>query len=249
MIKTQYLPCSSFQSIRVFLLSIVTAVAAMPCTAAESIDWQLSASSTRHSDSLPLRWMGDDHWMQELRPRAGRNLSYIEDEVRLERQQGDWSLALLARSSAALISSPDALNLARQMARGEKPAGNTAWDNDIKLHGFSGFGLEAGRQYQLDRQWSTRVTAQGLLLTRWRDREISGPAAFDAGSANYSFGLRSRELDDKLKFTFQDSVDTRGAGILIGGELNWQGERAFAGFKVRDGGWLHWSHIPQQEML
>ncbi len=249
MIQTQYRPFKSFRSIKAgLLLAAATATWGLGY-AAESAAWQLSVSSHHHSDSLPLRWVGDDSWMQELRPRDGRNLSYIEDELRLERQQGDWSLALLARSSATLVASEDALNLAGLLARGQTPAGNVAWNNEIKLRGFNGVGLEVGRQYRLNEQWSSRVTAQGLLLSRWREREISGPAAFDAGSGNYSFGLHSRELDDKLRFPFQTSVDAQGAGFLLAGELNWQADHAFAGVKVHEGGWLHWNGMPQQRML
>lgn len=224
------------------------ALQAAPVTAAESSPWQLSLRYDHHSDGLALDQMGTRDWAKSLRPRQGLNLSYVEDELRLDKQQGPWSLALLARSSASLVASPDAMELASLISRGEHPAGNTQWDNEVLLRGFNGVGLEVGRSHRLAARWSARWTAQGLLLTRWRERQLNGPASYAADSGSYQFDLQSRELDNKRRFPFQQDFAAQGAGLLLGAELGWQGEQAFAALAVRDGGWLHWRDVPQQQM-
>lgn len=228
----------------------LTVALALPAAASESETgaWQLELKSDRHSDSLPLSAFGHDEWARELQPREGRNLSYAEEELRLERRQGDWSLALLARSSATLVASHDSVLLAAQIERGERPSSDTQWSNDVRLRGFSGVGIEAGRRHSLAPGWRAGWSAQALVLTRWRQREVNGPVRYDVASGSYDFALHSRELDNKRQFPFQQPFDARGAGLLFGGELAWEGEQAFAALALRDGGWLRWSGVPEQQM-
>lgn len=233
---------------RLALLAAAMALQAAPGAAAEPPAWQLSLRYDHHSDGLPLDQMGSRDWAKGLRPRQGLNLSYVEDELRLERQQGPWSLALLARSSASLVASPDAMELASLISRGEHPAGDRQWDNEVLLRGFNGVGLEVGHTHRLAGGWSARWTAQGLLLTRWRERQLDGPASYAAGSGSYQFDLQSQELDDKRRFPFQQDFAAQGAGLLLGAELDWQGEQAFAALALQDGGWLHWRNVPQQQL-
>ena len=207
--------------------------------------WQLKLRSDRHSDGLPLRDLDDDNW-DKLVPRAGRNLAYVHDELRITRRHLDWAFSLLARSSATLVVNNEALTLAQQIANGQLPAADARWQTDMRLRGFSGAGVELGRGHTLSPEWSARWSVQALALTRWRDRSLHGPVSFDAASATYSFDLHSRETNDRLRFPFQESFDPRGAGLLLGGELAWQGERWSAALALHDGGWLRWAGVPQQ---
>lgn len=88
--------------------------------------WQLSPRSDHHSDALPLAVLGDDDW-QRLAPRPGRNLAYLDDEVRLQGRSGDWTWGLLARSLATVVASRDTLALAQTVDAGVPPASNTRW--------------------------------------------------------------------------------------------------------------------------
>lgn len=213
--------------------------------------WQLSLHSDRHSDALPLRQLGSDAWQMGLAPRGGRNLAYLDDELRLARNPIDgagWSLALLARSSATLVASDDALALSAQVARGQRPMGDARWQAAVRLRAFAGIGAELGRRQALAPQWTTRWSAQGLLLTRWRERQLDGPVGYDAASGTYNFALRSSELHDRLRFPFRDSFAAHGAGLLLGVEMAWQGERGSVALALRDGGWLRWNGVPQRQM-
>ncbi len=239
---------------------MLLAAALLPAGAMADADaaagWQLSLRSDRHADALPLRQLGTDDWAASLAPRAGRNLAYVDDEIRLSvgpaalaRRLGPgWTAALVVRSSATLVASHDALVLAGQVASGERPQADDRWQNDVRLRGFAGFGAELGREHPLSPQWTARWSAQALALTRWRERQLTGPAAYDAVDRSYRFALQSDELNDRLDAPFQQSFSPRGAGLLLGAELAWQGERGSAKLALRDGGWLHWSGVPQQHL-
>lgn len=210
--------------------------------------WRLEIKSERHSDPVPLRALGDDEWIKVATPRPGRNLAYAEDEVRLSRRLSGWSFGLLARHSATVVMSRDTIDLAGQIARGERPANDRRWDTFARMRGFTGFGGELRRDFSLGPQWKAGWAIQGLVLTRWRQRWLDGPANYDAASASYDFALQYRQVDNRLKFPFQQSFAGQGAGLLLAGELGWEGEQAFASVSVRDGGWLRWSRIPEQQM-
>ena len=75
-----------------------------PQAQAAATQWQVSASSDRHNDALPLAQMGQHDDFRHLAPRPGRNLAYLSDELRIQRQGEVWGLALLARSQASLVA-------------------------------------------------------------------------------------------------------------------------------------------------
>jgi hypothetical protein len=208
---------------------------------------QLQLRSDRHSDALPLSAYGGDAWAA-LQPRHGRNLVYLDDELRVEGRRGDWSVALLARSLATLVASEDALLLARDIAAGRRPATDTQWQTDLHLRAFSGAGLALGHQSSPAPGWTLQLSAQALQLARWRERQLSGPVSFSAADQRYRFDLQSQQLNDRLHFPFQDDQAGSGQGLLLGGELRWQGRQAWASAALRDGGWLHWRGVPQQLM-
>jgi len=208
--------------------------------------WQLGLRSDRHSDALPLSALGDDAW-QRLAPRPGRNLAYVDDELRLSRTQAGWTWSVLARSHATLVASDSALALAALVDSGRRPAADAQWAVQARLRAFAGAGLALGHDQALAPGWSVRWEAQALALGRWRERRFDGPVQYGAATGTYRFDLASDELDSRLDFPFRQPVARRGAGLLLAGELAWQGDAAWARAGLRDGGWLRWDGVPRQQ--
>ena len=207
--------------------------------------WRVSLRSDRHSDALPLAALGADDW-RHLAPRPGRNLAYLDDELRLERSAGDWTVGLLARSQATLVASRESLQLAALVDSGQRPPADARWDADLRLRAFSGAGLALARRFRPAEHWSAGLSAQVLALGRWRERQIAGPVAFDAASRSYSFQLQSSETHDQLAFPFQQAFARRGSALLLGAELGWAAGAWSVQAALRDGGWLRWRGVPQQ---
>ena len=233
--------------LRLLTLAVASCTAATAQTqAAEITDWQLTLRSERHSDALPLARLGSDDW-QHLAPRRGNNLALLDDELRISRQQAGWTWSLLARQQATLVASDSALALAALVDSGRKPAADTRWQAEVRLRAFAGAGLALGRSQALSGGWSMRGEAQLLALGRWRERRLTGPVSYGAASGGYSFDLRSDEIHDRLESPFQQAFARRGAGLLLGADLAWDGVMAWANAGLRDGGWLHWRGVPQQQ--
>jgi hypothetical protein len=210
--------------------------------------WRLSLQSRQHSDATALG-LGRDPQAGDLAPRRGRNLAYIDDEGRLERTQGAWTVGLLARSRATLVVSADTLALYRQVDGGEPVTEDRRWDVDARFRGFSGGGLVLARQYGGDTGWSARWELQALVLQRWRERRISGTAGATAAGAAYDFALTSTQRDDGLRFPFQADFPSRGSALLGGLTLAWQGRHWQFEAAVRDVGWQHWRALPRQDAV
>ena len=231
---------------------------AQPAAPAEPV-WQLSLQTDRHSDALPLAAWGDDDWRQ-LRPRSGRNLAYIDEQLRLQRRSGAWTLGLVARSQASLVASQSTLELAALLAQGGQPMQAQGWAVDMRLRGFSGAGVSLGvDSAPTDRwaqalsaatggQWSASLSAELLALGRWRERRLGGTVSHPGGDAGYSFALQSDESDDRLSLPFQQAFARRGSGLLLGAALQWQGRGWTARAALQDGGWLHWQGLPRQQL-
>lgn len=228
-------------------LALGSATAAEPAPAPS---WQLLAQSLRHSDPLPLSAWGAarDPWA-ELAPRDGRNLVWLDEELRLAREQGGWRVSLLARSHGLLVADAASLRLAAQVARGQRPAGDFAADADLRLRAFSGAGLAFGHERAWPGGWRLTGEVQALALGRWLERRIEGPIRYDAAGASYGFRLRSEQLDDRLDFPFRESFGARGTALLLSGGVAWRGERFHAGASLRDGGRLRWRGVPRQEAV
>lgn len=229
------------------LLAVLRPAAADPPAQSTGADaaWQFSLRSDRHSDALPLAAMGDDDW-RHLAPRPGRNLAYVDEQLRLQRHSGGWTFGLLARSQATLVASRETLQLAAQVDGGQRPTRDARWSADMQLRAFSGAGALVAREWPLAPGLTLDLSAQLLALGRWRERRIHGPVAYDASTASYAFALQSNELDDRLEFPFQQAFARRGLGALLGAELAWTGGPWSARAALRDGGWLHWRGVPQQ---
>lgn len=208
--------------------------------------WQITLHSAQHNDAVPLALPGDDTW-RRLAPRGGRNLAYQDDELRWSRRQAGWTWSLLARNHATLVASQPALALAALVANGRRPASDTSWQADVHLRAFAGAGLAIGHSQALAPGWSVHGEAQVLALSRWRARDLDGPVRYSTATGQYDFGLQSQELDNRLVFPFRQDFAHRGAGLLLAGGLDWQGSSFWARAAVRDGGWLRWRGVPQQQ--
>ena len=222
--------------------------------------WQLSAQSDRHSDALPLAAWGGDDWRQ-LQPRSGRNLAYIDEQLRLQRRSGSWTLGLVARSQATLVASAPTLALAALLAQGRQPSAPQQWAVDMRLRGFAGAGVSLAVDSASDARWAQALGAatggpwlaslstELLALGRWRERQLAGSVSHGGDAAdNYGFALRSDELDDRLSAPFQQAFARRGSGVLLGASLQWQNRDWAARAAVQDGGWLHWRGLPRQQL-
>lgn len=227
------------RSVRCLLLALVP-------LSAPAAQWELDIRSDRHSDFSAIDDLRDDN-AAGYRARFRRNLAYVQDEVRLQRREGAWGLALVGRSSATLVGNRDAIEAVRHSRGIGRDASDRHFDVRAHLRGFAGAGVEVARAFGLAPAWEGSLHVQGLVLTRWREREISGAADFEGATSTYTFDLRSTEVNDRLKFPFQRSQGAHGAGLLFGGGLAWSGDdwRAHAG--LRDVGLLYWRGVPQQE--
>ncbi len=231
------------------LLALVSAAAA-GTEDAPAASWRLGAQSLRHSDPLPLAAWGSarDPWA-ELAPRAGRNLVWLDEELRLSRREGAWQASLLARSHGVLVADQASLQLAAQVARGQRPAADFAADAELHLRAFSGAGLAFGHERALPGGWRLTGEVQALTLGRWLERRIEGPIRYDAAGASYGFRLRSEQLDDRLDFPFREGFASRGTALLFSGGVAWRSEGFFASASLRDGGWLRWRDVPRQDAV
>lgn len=227
-------------------LSLAVAAAGGPAGAADAALWQVSLSSDRHNDALLLSEPGNDSW-RRLAPRSGLNLAYHDDEARLSRRQGGWTWSLLARNHATLLAGQSSLALAALIANRQLPAADARWQADVHLRAFAGAGLGVGSQQVLAPGWSMHWEAQALALSRWRTRDLSGPVQYSTASGQYQFDLHSKELDNRLRFPFSQDFASSGIGLLLAGGLEWEGQGNWARAQLRDGGWLRWRGIPQQQ--
>ena len=220
-------------------------------TAAQDVaatDWRLSLHSDRHADALTLAQLGTDDPVALLRPRSGRNIAYVDDELRLTRRDGAWSWSLLARQSASLATDGQTLQLIEQVEGLGDTARDRRWQTHVRYEQFSGGGLELGRRFVPAAGWQIGVATQLLQLQHWRERWLAGPVQFDAASGTYSFDLQSHQADDRKRFPFQQGFAGRGSAFLLHGELAWEGGPWQLAARVRDLGWLHWSGLPQQDL-
>lgn len=225
--------------------------AASPVTASPAAEagWQLTLRSQQHSDATALG-LGRDPRAEDLAPRSGRNLAYIDDEVRLARRTaGGWMVGLLARSRATLVASADTLALFQQVDGGADLAADRRWAVDARFRGFGGGGLVFGRTHGLGGGWSAQWELQALVLQRWRERRITGTAGATAASGEYDFALHSVQRDDGLAFPFQSGFPSRGSALLGGLTLAWQGGPWQFEAAVMDAGWQRWRGLPRQDAV
>ncbi len=208
--------------------------------------WQLQVHSSRHSDAVRLADFDRDAW-EAVAPRRGRNLTTVDDAVRLSLRQGAWTWALVGRSQATLVAGEQALRLAADVDAGRRPAADVAVQIDVRLRGFSGVGLALGRGHALGGGWRADWEGQVLSLSRWLERRFIGPVQYRAATGTYEFALQSSELDNRLDFPFRSDFGSRGAGLLLAAGLVWDGDAAWARAELRDGGWLRWRGVPQQD--
>lgn len=209
--------------------------------------WSFSARSVHHGEAVPLSAIDDeDQALEQLDPRPGRNIAYLDDEARVSLTSGAWTWSLLARSSAVLVTDESTLELVRQISRDMTPATDRRWSAQVRYESFQGGGLEAGYRFVPAEQWQVGVAAQLLTLRHWRRRTLDGQVQFEAASSTYAFDLKSTQQDDRLDFPFQGPKDEGGAGLLLAGDIAWRNDTWAASLSVRDVGWLRWNQLPQQ---
>ena len=230
------------------------AVPHAPDTAPDVGAWQLQLRSAQHSDATRLSQSGDLQG-SDVTPRRDRNLAYLDEELRLTREQGAWTWGLTARSRATLVASEDTLRLYRQADGGEPLSANQQWQVDARLRGFSGRGLLIGHRTgpQADTNgatgWRFAAELQALQLVRWRERHITGTASADAAQDTYGFALRSTEQSNRLDFPFQADYPRHGTALLGRVVLGFKAARWRVDASVQDLGWLRWRQLPQQDAL
>lgn len=231
------------------LAALLLAAAAAAHAQPAAPGWRLSLASDRHVDALALGRLGDDEAARALDPRAGRNLGYLFDELRLERRGSDGTrVVLLARQRAIAIASAGALELARQVETGGTPGHDRDWRVDLDHLGFAGAGLELGTRDLVPAPGVTlALSAQALALQRVGARQIDGRAGWRQAEGRYQAELRSLQIDDRLDFPFRQPMAARGWALLLGGRLAlrdgaWDGE-----LRWQDAGRLHWRGLPQQQ--
>jgi hypothetical protein len=217
--------------------------------AAPDTGWSLALHSDRHSDALPLADLAADDPFARLQPRAGRNLAYVDDELRISRRQAGWDWGLLVRQSAKLVTDRDTLEFARQATGQTSSSADQRWRTHVRYQQFSGTGLELGHRFVPAEGWAASFAVQGLQLQHWRERLIDGPVSFTAATGSYRFDLNSHQGDDRQNQPFQQAFAAHGAGLLMHGELAWRAEPWRLSLGVRDLGWLRWRGLPQQDLL
>jgi hypothetical protein len=209
--------------------------------------WSVAAHRIHHNDAMTLAAMdADDH--RALAPRPGRNLAYIDDELRIERRSGAWAFALLARDQATLVADGQALQLARVIETGQRPDGDMHWRTDASFRAFSGAGIEVRRALALTPQWSIEGSAQLLVLGSWHERKLRGAASYDARSGSFDFDIGSDQLYSRLHFDYEQPKARTGNGLLLGVGARWTDGSTAARIALGDGGWLHWNGVPRQQL-
>lgn len=223
-------------------------------TAGHAQNLEFSVQTQRHSDATRLNEM-DKQSAPPLRPRAGRNLSYEDNELRLAYRQGDWTLSALGRQSAAIVANQDGLEFARHLIDKQWPAGDRRFDLELDYRGFAGGGLALARRFKFGDAktegggWSARLELQALSLKRLRHTEVWGSANFNAARRAYAFDLQAMRAQDGMDFTFQQNYPSTGWGLLGQAELQWCGARACVAAAWQDLGRLVWKRLPQEALV
>lgn len=217
---------------------------------AESVDeaaWQLLVRLDRHTDAVALSLLGDDERVARgLRPRPGRNLALVDDEVRISRTRGPWSWSVLARSHAKLEASADTLDVLSRIELGLRPASDRQWSASGRVRAFHGGGLELGYSSEVSASSRWTLGLQGLALRRWRDLEGVGDLRFTVFDRSLGLQASSRRLDSDITYPFMSSVAPIGWGLLL--QASWEhrsGPWRLRG-SVRDVGWLGWNGAPEE---
>lgn len=233
-----------------FVAIAALAVSTAGAAAAESgppAEWEVSARRIRHSDALPLAAMdADDH--RALVPRRGRNLAYLDEELRLERRAGTWAFALLVRDQATLVADDQTLQLARLIEAGRRPDGDARWRIDASFRGISGAGVELRHRWLPTPAWALEGSAQLLALGNWHERRLSGAAAYDARSGTFDFDIASQQLYSRLHFDYEHPRARSGAAVLLGVSARWFAGPSALRIALDDGGWLHWNGVATQQL-
>lgn len=211
--------------------------------------WQVDLTSSRHADALPLHKLDIDDVAGQFQPRSGRNIAYMHDELRLSTQRGANTWSLLARQDATLVSTADALDIARTLEAVGTPTASQQWNVHAKYQSYTGGGAAWSRTFEIAQGWQALFGLQALVLGQYREFQLDGPAAYDAALNQWAFDLRYRRIDSRLEFPFQQDFAARGFALLTDGALRWRGEDWSAAVSWRNAGWMRWRGLPQQDAV
>ena len=232
--------------------SLLAAWLAAAGTAALAQGLSLSLSSQRFNDATRLSQLGRDG-PPDLSPRAGQNLAYEENEVRLAWDQGPWRLSALGRQSASIVAGASGLQLAQALIERRTPSQDQDYRVDLSYRGFSGLGLALARRWgeaSLGHEgWHGQLELQALQLRRLRETEIHGTARYQTATQSYAFELEGLRVQDTLRFPFQQDHPRQGWGLLAKAELGWCQAGALPWCLSLSGenlGQLRWRQMPQE---
>lgn len=205
-----------------------------------------------HDDAVPLSAHGDDdEVLRRLDPRPGRNQAWIDDELRLSRGSGHWSVGVLARSRLDVKVDAETLDLVRHVDRDDAvPASGRRWRVDAQASGFAGRGLVIG--------WATGDLPacdcsawgelQGLQLTRWVERRWSGEVSRNGTDGRYALSMQSWRLDDLQVELFLPPPAGQGQALLLAVGFRWAMTPAWRlTGSAHDLGRLRWRGIAEEQ--
>lgn len=212
----------------------------------DRIEWRLH--SDIHSDPLPLRYFGQDRWVEHLQARPGRNLVRMDQSVELvlfsDRHQ--QSISLLTRQFARLVASEETVRRFANVS--SKNFDNQDWHlmPDMSVQGFSGTGLKWQQVFAIQSDTKLHLGLQGLTLNSLYARDLQGELSYQANTQSYAFDASSTEITNRLKYPFQKSYEPTGQALLFNAHMKWRSETWGLEVGVRDVGWLRWQQLPQQ---
>lgn len=213
-----------------------------------SAAWQVEATSSRHADPTPLHRLDIDDVAGQFDPRPGRNLAYMDEQLRVSYQGGRDTWSLVARSAGKLVGTRDAFDMARSLETSGTPDRDQRWDVKATYRSFAGGGVAWQRDLVLSDRLQGWFGLEALALTQFREFELDGAAAYDAARREWQFGLQYRRNDSRLDLPFQDPYDGTGQALLTRGGLRWAGDGWTGAVAWRDAGRARWRGVPQQAL-
>jgi len=215
---------------------------------AASAGWQVDVHSNRHADAIPLHRLDIDDVASQFDPRPGRNLAYMDDQLRLSYLQGANTWSLVARQAGRLVGTRDAFDMARSLETSGTPDTDQQWDVKAKYRSFAGGGAAWQRAFAIADRWQGWFGLEALALTQWREFELNGAAAYRSALREWQFNLQYQRNDSRNEMPFQDPYAGSGQALLTTGGLRWTGDAWRAAVSWRDAGWARWRGLPQQTL-
>ncbi len=230
------------------LLGLALGAHAQSAAVGDDVDaqgWAYRVRSDRHADALPLASLGNIA-PRQLAPRGGRNLAYVDDQARVDRQLGAWTWSLLARERSSVATDAASLAVARALDGGS-PLPPAQQSVALRYRDFAGAGLAVQHRWPLSSTWQLQLGLQALVLGRARDSRLAGDVQLSPANALQTLDLQLDRLDSRMRPPFFAPPANHGQAWL--GSVALQGRWADGGVKLAldDLGWLFWSGLPRQQ--